>query len=80
MFGLFKKVHDSSMMFADDNWQVAQGEYDGSLIVVRINANLRSFVGKSGVTTEFGKNSTLSYSSYFSFVNLMHASGGCIHG
>ncbi|WP_445370100.1 DUF695 domain-containing protein (plasmid) [Methylomonas sp. HW2-6] len=54
MFGLFKKVHDSSMMFADDNWQVAQGEYDGSPIVVRINANLRSFVGNSELVLKIG--------------------------
>ncbi|WP_445372084.1 DUF695 domain-containing protein [Methylomonas sp. HW2-6] len=54
MFGLFKKKPDPSLMFADDNWQVAQGEYDGNPILVRINANLRPFVGKSDLVLKIG--------------------------
>ena len=54
MFGLFKKKPDPSLMFADDNWQVAQGEYDGNPIIVRINVNLRPFVGKSDHVLKIG--------------------------
>jgi hypothetical protein len=54
MFGLFKKKPDPAMMFADDNWQVLQGEHNGNPIIVRINANLRPFVGMSDHTLKIG--------------------------
>lgn len=54
MPGLFKKKLDPSRMFADDNWKVAQGKYEGNPIIVRINANLHPFVGKSDHTLKIG--------------------------
>lgn len=47
MFEFFKKKPDSSLMFDDSNWQVGQGEYDGNPILIRINANLKPFTGKT---------------------------------
>jgi hypothetical protein len=41
-------------MFADDSWEVVKGEYDGSPMLVRINSNLRPFIGKSDHTLKIG--------------------------
>lgn len=54
MFGLFKKKIDTSKMFEDGEWQVAQGEHDGNPIIVRFNSGLKEFVGKTDHTLKIG--------------------------
>ncbi len=54
MFGLFKNKRDPMQMFADDNWQIAKGEYEGNPMIVRINKNLGPFIGKSDHTLKIG--------------------------
>lgn len=47
MFGIFGRKPNVSEMFGDEKWQVAQGEYDGKPTIVRFNAALKPFVGRS---------------------------------
>ena len=54
MFGLFKKRPEMEQMFADGNWRLSQGQYNGDPIIVRINSNLSPFVGKSDYTLKIG--------------------------
>ena len=47
MFGIFGRKPNESEMFGDEKWQVAQVEYEGNPIIVRFNAGLKPFVGRS---------------------------------
>ena len=51
---LFGKQPDSGRLFADGAWRVAQGEIEGSPVIVRVNDNLKPFVGKSDHTLKIG--------------------------
>ena len=54
MFDLFKKKPNPSEMFADGDWCISHGEYDGNPIIVRFNAVLKPFVGKTDYNLKIG--------------------------
>jgi hypothetical protein len=54
MFRFFKKRPDPSQMFADGQWRVSEGEYDGDPIIVRFNAILKPFAGKTDHNLKIG--------------------------
>lgn len=54
MGALFRKQPDSGRLFAEGAWRVAQGAIQGSPAIVRVNDNLKPFVGKSDHTLKIG--------------------------
>ncbi len=54
MFGLFKKKPDQSEMFADRQWNIMEGEYEDGPVLVRFNAALKPFAGKTDYKLKIG--------------------------
>lgn len=54
MFGLFKKKANTNDIRPDSQWRVAQGEHEGSPVLVRINASLESLAGNGELPLKIG--------------------------
>ncbi|MBN1315817.1 MAG: DUF695 domain-containing protein [Anaerolineales bacterium] len=54
MFRLFKKKPDPSPMFSDGRWCIAQGNFNGEPVIVRVNIVLKPFAGKTDHNLKIG--------------------------
>ncbi len=51
---LFGKQPDAGLLFGDGSWRVAQGLIEEAPVILRVNDNLKPFVGKSDHTLKIG--------------------------